>query len=148
MSNTPSCVVAWDPGDEHVGLSGWLRGGEVYAREIHHTEAVGTFYGMVREAARSGVVLVMVWEEYVLYPWAAVEQSWSPMLTAQMIGAFRFICESNGVQYAEQGANIKKPIAGQLRGRGIQRVGQGTHARDAELHLYYYLLKEDVAWRT
>jgi hypothetical protein len=154
VSNTPRSVIAVDPGDEHVGIAGWMWMGQppVQAAEVQARDAPVLIDDVLRSAERNGVVTVLVIEEFVLYPWAASAQSWSPMHTAEMIGQLKWIAESHGSSWVLQGANIKKPMAAQLRGRGVERVGKGTHASDAELHLYHYLFREGLIkeglWRT
>lgn len=148
MGSMPQTVIAIDPGDEHVGLAGWRAWEEeISAVEAPASEAPDEIALLLTSAARNGVRIHLVIEEFVLYPWAAVQQSWSPMLTAEMIGMLKWEARRTGATWSTQGANIKKPMAAQLRGRGIRRVGVGTHASDAELHLYHYLLKEGL-WRT
>ena len=126
-------VVAIDPGDVHVGWAHWVRG-EVQADEIDERECLERLVSL-----RAGDYVVA--ETFVLYPGQAREQSWSPMKTARLLGKIELICEQRGVEYSEQGADIKNPTRGHLRQRGIQQVGVGTHARDAELHLYRWMLQ-------
>lgn len=131
-------VVAFDPGDEHVGVA-WTSGDDrlVWAEELAATAAPHWLQAWLE----SRPVVAVVIEAFVLYPGEAYAQSWSPMLTSQMIGVLKWIAEQAGVPHVEQGADIKRPTRGNLRGRGIRQVGTGTHARDAELHLWYYLLR-------
>lgn len=80
-------------------------------------------------------------EEFVLYDREYANQTWSPMLTSQLIGAIKFIAFMFRVPVREQGAYIKKPTRRQLAGRGIKQSGTNIHARDAELHLWNRILR-------
>jgi hypothetical protein len=77
----------------------------------------------------------------VLYEDKFKSQTWSPMLTSQLIGAIKLICRWFRIPWVEQGAYIKKPTRGQLRARGIDAGGQSIHARDAKLHYYYRTIR-------
>jgi 2-methylisocitrate lyase-like PEP mutase family enzyme len=134
-------ILAIDPGDEHVGWALGVRGlGDVWgvkAGQWGRPEAVRA----VRDALHLHHVDELVIEKFVLYPDRAAQQAFSPMLTSELIGKLKFLAELNDVPVEMQGAMIKKPTAAQLAARGIKRVGVGSHARDAELHLYYRLLR-------
>lgn len=138
-------VLAIDPGDIHVGWAEYnsadppIRAGEWTADEA--VERVGYELKM-------GIVgmldVVLVVEEFVLYPGQDRRTTWTKQSTSEMIGALKHVARQLEVPVVEQGANIKKPTRAQLPARGIHQVGSGTHARDAELHLYYYILKEGI----
>lgn len=133
-------VFAIDPGDRHVGFASWHRL-ERLAYEVDAAEAVSR----LEQILGRGDLLIL--EEFRLYPEKAAAQSYSPMETSQMIGAMKLVARQKGADVVEQGAGIKKATRAQLRARGIKQVGEGGHARDAELHLLHYLLKEGL-WRT
>lgn len=130
-------VLAIDPGDEHTGWALWSEGEGVSAGEVDSGRAVE----WVQEKLQGVGVDVVVIEKYVLYPGKAGVQSWQPMLTSELIGGLKVIAEEKGARVEEQGAFIKVPMRKQLRARGIKLKGIGGHARDAELHLYHYLIK-------
>jgi len=145
-------VLAIDPGDAHVGIASW--GG---ARPDDR-DAIFDWEGVLayEESAARAVDLIdqilaikssdaiLVLEEFRLYPDRAREQSWSQMQTSEMIGAIKLVARRRGVKVVEQGASIKKATRAQLKKRGIKQVGKGGHARDAELHLAHYCLKEGL----
>jgi hypothetical protein len=109
-----------------------------------------------------GLIDEIVMEEFRLYDKNYEDQSWSPFKTVQLIGAIKWIAEDygpreeghcpvhgayRGIHVHEQGATIKKGTRAQLVPRRIMQVGSGTHARDAELHLWHRVLREMEAGR-
>lgn len=136
----PDLILAIDPGDVHVGWACGLRVKDtqwgVKAGEWTRSEAIA-------EVTRFGKDLdELIIEKFVLYPGKAAQQSYSPMLTSELIGKLKLVAELNNVTVTMQGADIKVPTKSQLKARGIPLVGKGNHAKDAEAHLYYRLLKE------
>lgn len=87
---------------------------------------------------------VLVIEEFRLYPDKSEAQAFKAMKTSEMIGALKLVAKQYKVPVVEQGAGIKKATRAQLRARGIKQVGRGDHARDAELHLLHYILKNGI----
>jgi hypothetical protein len=83
----------------------------------------------------------LILEEFVLYEKDIQKQAWSKLQTSQLIGALKLIAWMFRIPVIEQGANIKKPTRAQLRARGIRQIGKVIHERDAELHLYYRVLR-------
>lgn len=82
----------------------------------------------------------LILEEFILYEWEAKKQSWSALLTPQLIGGLKTVAYFFRIPVVEQGANIKKPTEAQMRGRGIPRranPSQNMHSADAELHLVH-----------
>jgi len=137
--------VAVDPGDRHVGIAVWALT-DTTAWETDAEFAVDEIAELLKTwSLPSRKVLVV--EEFRLYAGKAQAQSWSPMETSQMIGALKWVAKECGVEVVEQGAGIKKPTAAQLKARGVMLRGRGGHARDAELHLWHYLLKEKIVRR-
>lgn len=83
----------------------------------------------------------LIIEEFVLYDRDIGKQAWSKLQTSQLIGALKLIAWMFRIPVIEQGANVKKPTRRQLQARGIKQVGKVIHERDAELHLYYRVLR-------
>lgn len=131
--------LAIDPGDVHVGWAYDMTDGRDLPTtgEWRPTEAVDRVVDMMTK----NLVDELVIEEFVLYPEQALNQVWSPMLTPQLIGGLKVVAYFFHIPVVEQGANIKKPTERQLSARKIKRVGKGSHARDAELHLHYRRLR-------
>lgn len=135
-------VLAVDPGEKHVGVAAWA-GALVEAQEIEAREALPFAYAAL-ESMRDKVRVTLVIEEFRLYPHRAGPQTWAKMGTSEMIGALKWSAMQLDVEWVEQPASIKESTRRQLKARGIRQVGKGPHARDAELHLYYYLLREQL----
>lgn len=147
---TDPIIIAVDPGDEHVGLA-WYDSADdhIATAEVPSAEAVRVIEKILIGYHEDDRFPVLVIEKFVLYPHSAGSQSWSPMKTSEMIGALKYIAIRRRVLVREQGADIKKPMRRQLRARGIRlnplpRGATGDHARDAELHLWYYLLTNRI----
>lgn len=133
-------VIAVDPGDKHVGVASWSDTGDREARTLSADEAVDHVRRLLEVGDEGEVVLVI--EEFRLYPGKDKPQAYSQMETSEMIGALKYIARELGVEVVEQGAYIKNPTRRQLQARGIVQVGDTVHAKDAELHLIHYCLKE------
>lgn len=141
----PDLIVAVDPGDKHVGIATWHEcEPELWtAHEINANQAVNHIKRLLNGCGCNIKILVV--ESFVLYPDKAGAQAYSPMLTSEMIGALKHVAKEIDTEVVEQGAFIKEPTRKQLKARGIKQLGVGTHARDAELHLIHYLLKNNIA---
>ena len=148
-----SWVFAVDPGEKHVGLA-WTRacptlmGGESvgsrYATATcEPTEAVDKFY-LWAEAAMSAADPVLVIEEWRLYPEESSNMIGREMLTSENIGEFLFVARRHCIRVVKQKTDIKRPMAGILNGRGLKACGDSRHAKDAELHMWYFCLGKDL----
>lgn len=145
-------VIAVDPGDAHVGWAAWCHsygsGGDGMSvsrvGELHASDAVPFVDHTLERVQGRPARAVLVVEEFILYPDKERTQAWSPLRTSRMIGALEWVARTRGAEFVEQGANVKKATAAQLQARGIDRKGVGPHARDAELHLVHYLVKEGL----
>lgn len=132
--------LAVDPGDKHVGVAWWDPDyPDRHARQWEADEALDAIEGLMQSAFGSKVLII---EEWRLYANAAMSQIHSEMLTSEMIGALKWMAKKMNFGVVMQGALIKKPTRRQMPARGIQSVATGVHAKDAELHLMHYLLKE------
>lgn len=140
-------VLAVDPGDKHVGLASWVGGPEPRREtgEVSHDEVVKRFTAWHQMYLPNAQILVV--EEFRLYAHKAQQQKESEMLTAQLIGVLKHVAGELGVQVVLQPAGIKKATRRQLRARKIKQIGRGGHARDAELHLMHFLIKEKL-WKS
>ncbi len=135
----PKQVIAVDPGDAHVGVAVWRKGTDLKASEVDADKWLALFAKLVHS------VDVVVIEEFRLYPSKAKAQAWSPMATAEMIGAMKFITSQAGKPVVLQGADIKIPTRRQCKARGLRwKDNKSGHASDALLHLQYYLLRHEL----
>jgi hypothetical protein len=133
-------VLAVDPGDAHVGIAAWSRRGGIKSIEKDADVALAVLDVLLDQDWTCLVI-----EKFVLYPTQARAQSYSPMLTAEMIGALKWIASRKGTPVVTQGADIKEPTRRQCRARGLEwRDLRSGHASDARLHLLHYLLRNEI----
>jgi hypothetical protein len=141
-------VLAIDPGDVHVGWASYVRTDteeKLYdAGEISNSEARKWVQGKLKRLDRRWVrcnETELIIEKFQLYGGDTLgSQIGKTMDTSELIGALKWIAAESGVNVVEQGASIQKPIEAQLRGRGIELLNKGRHAKSAQLHLWYRLL--------
>lgn len=131
--------LAIDPGDIHVGYAYDGRG-DVIADEWTPREACENITIMMTRNEIDELII----EEFILYEKDIRKQAWSKLQTSQLIGALKWIAEMFQIPVVEQSATIKKPTRAQMRARGIKHVGTVIHAKDAELHLHYRVLRRRV----
>ena len=132
-------LVAVDPGDKHVGIAIWDRSLGPGMRSWE--QDAETALGVLEKEFVVGVQQLVV-EKFRLYPDKAGAQSWSPMLTAEMIGALKWMANLYKIPVCEQGASIKKVSRAQCKARGLEWKDPSGHATDARLHAWYWLMKE------
>lgn len=133
-------ILAIDPGAIHVGVAEFIDHGN-YAEEVKAYET--TPDGLYRILADDDIAIeTVVCEEFRLYPWAMKEQGFSPIQTVEVIGVIKHLCLDRKIKLVMQSATIKRPTEGILRslmkGTRLLSHGQGPHARDAEVHGWYY----------
>jgi len=143
-------IIAVDPGEEHCGvvvfdtlLPAMRRGPSVMmATEMRPTQ----FFDWIYRSSEcySGGQECIVCEEFKLYPDKAISLSWSTLGTVEVIGVLREYCRVKEISFTLQPASIKKATRGIIRRRGITLTGKGPHAKDAELHGWYYLFNEKL----
>lgn len=143
-------ILAVDPGEAHIGFAYFEDDAKDWHlvtswEETDRWEAIDTIRRYITEEDLDFLVV----EEFRLYPGRTQAQSWKKMETSEMIGAIKWIvreAQRHGfiVSLVEQGANIKKPTRGVLKGRGIKRMeGTGNHAADAQLHGWHWILRRE-----
>jgi hypothetical protein len=128
--------LAIDPGDVHVG---WAKNHpRVETGEWRPVEAcLALTFMMTRNEVDELII-----ETFKLFDKNYEDQTFSKMKTSQLIGALKWIAFMFRIPVVEQDPTIKIPMRNQLRGRGITQVGKNVHQKDAELHLYYRILRE------
>jgi len=143
MRRELNTAAAIDPGDAHVGFAIWKsedKEATVKGTEFPAEKFLPFFSKLISEG---GLDLVVI-EAFVLYPHRARTLGWSAMATSEMIGAVRWIAGEAGVWVVMQGADVKNVTRRQCHGRGINYKHKSGHAEDAQLHLLYCLLKNDI----
>lgn len=108
------------------------------------------FEDWLTDQVRYDLVDILVVEEWRLFADKAVQQVGSKMETSQLIGAIKYICRTlagEGLVVSWQQPSIKNPTRSVVKSRSLRSMADelkvpGDHARDAELHGYYYILKK------
>lgn len=129
--------LAIDPGDRHVGWARILDSGLVRTGEWTPSECCDQVIWLMTR----NLVEELIIEEFVLYTREYSNQTWSDLPTVQLIGALKHIAHMFRIPVFMQGAAIKTPTRAQVKRRKIILRGPSIHARDAELHLYYRILR-------
>lgn len=147
--------VSIDPGDAHVGLATWHNENLLWAGEESPQMTVEFLTRNVgkRNATTASIGLVLC-ERWSLYAWAQASLGGNEFLTAQLIGAIKYICFTRGVPYigrfASQGKQTyqRKPWK-DWRIADWRAVGEGkvrnAHVKDAIAHGYNFLWEN--GWR-
>jgi hypothetical protein len=129
-------AYAVDPGDKHVGFAAWSEELGMVSHEFDTDEFLEWL-----DQVMVGGVDVLVIESFRLYATKAKAQINSPMATAELIGAMKWIASVYKTQVVMQPAAIKGPTRAQCRARGLYWKVASGHASDARLHLWHYLLR-------
>lgn len=92
-------------------------------------------------AAKVGQRPTLIIEEYRIYPNKAMVHAGKTVPTAECIGAFKYIARRLKCDVIEQASSVKQTTAAMLRTRGVKLQGSTEHAKDAELHMWYPVLR-------
>lgn len=146
----PQWTMAVDPG-ESVGicLKGRTRGiradhaltDHYFTLTLTPEQAVDKFGEFCLRASHHGGSPTLIIEEYRIYPDKAMAHAGKTVPTAECIGMFKYVARRMKARVIEQPASIKQTTAAMLRTRGIQLTGGTRHAKDAELHMWYPVLR-------
>ena len=151
FESLPEWTVAVDPG-ETVGMAVRSRAlpiGMKYPSPEDHLmvltldpdRAHDEFAQFCLRASRAGVRPTLVIEEYRIYPDKAMVHAGKTVPTAECIGAFKYIARRMKCNVIEQASSVKQTTAAMLRTRGVVLQGKSEHAKDAELHMWYPVLR-------
>lgn len=127
-------LFAIDPGDRHQGTAYYEDGQVSWTKTMTRDEL--TDY-LLNRVVRPGEIFEVVLEEFRLYPWKSDAQAFSQMLTVEVIGVVKFICDQRGWPLTMARTGSKKPTFAIMKKRGVALVGKGQHEKDAEAHGYY-----------
>jgi hypothetical protein len=137
-------IIAIDPGEEHNGVAIFVGGICRFTTSCDRRTlfaSIGMWAGNFCRG--TGKFDAMVVEEFKLYPSKAASLSWSTLGTVEIIGALRERALTNELPFVTQPASIKKATRALIQRRGLVLIGSDGHARDAELHGYYYLMADE-----
>lgn len=140
----PLRVLSIDPGEVHCGMAEFLGLRCYHAYEVGPEECVD----IVEQTLIQESIDVLVYEKFQLYAKQAMELVGQELGTVKVIGVLEYLHRRHAkmTSLVAYPASNKKVIQGILRAKGIsseaKRSRAGGHAMDAELHGYYYLLKE------
>lgn len=127
-------VMAIDPG-KHIGFA-YMEGTELKTAGVLLSEYSNL--EMLFDAMLTFNVDEVVVEDFKLYPWKSMEQSWSQMETPRIIGIIEYWGWKNGIPIILQPASVKQAFPDErLKCEGY--YVENKHARDAIRHALYYL---------
>jgi hypothetical protein len=145
-------TIALDPGDLHTGWAEHYSPGPgmtaaCAAGTMDSSEVVEWLDQRLRRirSLKTPTEVEVIIEEYVLYPGQDQRRVYKKNATSELIGMIKLTCMHHGITWIEQGATIKKPTRKQLRARGIGYASGDEHSRDAQLHLWYRVLRRNSA---
>lgn len=145
-----SAIVSIDPGGVHCGMALFEEQDGEWTCVRAWEETPDGCTDQIVDWLTDGVTHIVV-EEFRLYPWVAEQQSFKTFPEVEVIGVIKWLvraCAEEGLdcQIVMQGAAIKEPATKILKSKKVpsrsKRDGAGGHAKDAELHGWYYILKE------
>jgi hypothetical protein len=156
-------ILGIDPGDVHCGIATARASYDDATREgrievIRSLERTpGDCVDLVAAWCLEGWVDAVAIERFTLYGDKAQLQTGSEMLTAQTIGALRYVIRlcnrerrDNGLREIPvhlQGADLKKSMRAQCKARGIDLIpAPADHERDAQLHSVAYAMRYVLGW--
>ncbi len=131
----PKSLVAFDPG----GTTGFSRFGD--GKLTHRGQITAYNYLAVEQVIDLHQPQVVVVEEYVLYPWARKQQTWSDFPESRMIGAIELMCLKRKIRLVMQTpADAKNWCTdAKLKSWGYFHATM-QHANDSVRHGTYWLL--------
>lgn len=71
--------------------------------------------------------------------------AWDPMLASQMIGMIKFAAKTNRIEIVTQ-KNSDKPVGYGFANLKYVPGKKATHWQDAMAHVYFYLVKNQIAF--
>lgn len=130
----PDRMLVLDPGDT-TGWSlfvGGIRGDS--GQIVSSLDALTSLIDIIEPT-------LVVYERYVLYPWASEAQTFSDFPTVRLIGALELLCHQRGLATMSQTAQQAKGFVGdeRLKELHIYNTNQ-RHANDATRHGVYALI--------
>jgi hypothetical protein len=150
------CVIAIDPGDTHIGVSIGVVSHVPEQSQILFSLEMERRANLefIQDMLSAGWVDTLVVEDFTLIPGKAMAQSGSRMLTSRMIGMFEWMIIQDKrsreaytpiIPLVLQMPHIKKTQMAICKRHGIKPIpcGNSGHARDSQLHFWYFALHHE-----
>lgn len=140
MSDSDVRIIAFDPGK----TTGWIfvavRDGSCVPEVVTGEFAELSDAVSLLDALKPNEVVV---EEFKIYPWKAVNMSWSSVPSAEVIGVIKLWCSDNCVKLVFQPPSLRTSAPRPwLKGSPLWSATKGKpHARDAARHMLVYLFQ-------
>lgn len=131
--------LAIDPGIS-TGVATFKENGDLIRTET--LKGKDQLYHYLSDMA-GGIDLTVIMEDFKLYPWKAMAQSWDRLETVRYIGAVEHWADSNGYDVVFQDPNIKG-IGYKWAGISKPKNHALSHETDAFVHGVYYLQKAGI----
>ncbi len=131
-------LIAVDPGQVTTGVAWVSSSGELGVFHDDEHDALCSVVFAMEKSDKHGNLIIEAWN---IRPEAGYTAG-RELIEAQAIGVLRWYCGLNGWQVFIQQPNVMAVAAGQARARDIKLIGQQRDERQAELHLLYYVLKQ------
>ena len=127
----PERVLTLDPGD----TTGWAM---LEHGSLAHSGQVAGTTARITELFDLYAPTLVIFEEFVLYPWKSAQQSFSNLPTARLIGAIELLAEQRRIPVLGQGANLAKGVIDDQKLKNLFLYQSGKrHANDAIRHAVY-----------
>lgn len=148
-----------DPGDVHVGIAFYEQidtkhWGAVLTKEITPEQTED----LIADLIVNPELVVLGWERFKLFGHLATQQIGSEFWTSQLIGVMKYLARTKGhpdLEIVIQDPSIQVSTEKIARAKGVAlhsvTTKQGPHAKSAELHALYYLMRQDleiIDWRS
>lgn len=133
----PARLLCIDPGH----TTGWALFVDGYPNCAGHLTNTNNEPGKLNQLITTHQPDLILYEEFVLYPWASKSQSWSDLPTVQIIGVLKHLAHQADIPLASQGANVGKGFVTdqKLKEWGFYKPAL-RHAMDALRHGCHYLI--------
>jgi hypothetical protein len=130
--------LAIDPGHT-TGLAWFKDNGDLDDMAEFKLSHLNTF---LDQEVTNQICMIIV-EDYKLYPWKSMAQSWSRLETVRVIGAIDYRAHQCGIPVVYQDPAIKG-IGYKWAGKTPAKNHADSHMLDAYVHGVYYLQKNGI----
>lgn len=137
----PTTLLAIDPGARHCGWTLLLC--KPWRTVKWGTDGPNVFLDRLDRFLAQQRNCQLVVEEFRLYPKQASAKSWDTLREVEVIGVIKWLARWANVPIEMQRAMVRKVAAGHLRAEGRRLAARGVHARDAELHAWFFLKRRE-----